>query len=231
MFTFKPAAQAVIPVEGDDHLFFPVHRIYGIAKNLVAAGETPDRANRGEALYFMKPADAVCPILSDEVEELPYPLGTNAIAHEVELACAIGKGGTNISVEEALDHVWGWACVIDLTKKDLQQKMMDVRGPWCIAKGFDQGAPISALRRKEDCPDPDNLDLWLTINGKTVQKGNTREMIRTVADQIHELSCLFELMPGDIILTGTPANNIAFQRGDVLRACVEGIGKLQFKYV
>lgn len=231
MFTFAPAPQAVIPVEGDDQLFFPVHRVYGIAKNFVPAGQTPDRVNRADAMYFMKPADAIYPITTSDIEEIPYPLATNAVVHEVEVAACLGKGGTNIPVEQALDYVWGWACVIDLVRKDLQQKCAANRAPWCIAKGFDNAAPISPVRRKEDCPDANNVDLWLYINDTKVQSGNTKEMIRTIAEQIHELSCLYELKAGDVILTGTPMNNNVFNKGDVLSAGANGIGSLKFKFV
>lgn len=179
-------------------------------------------AERESPFFFSKPADAVVP----DGATIPYPKKTENLHHEVELVVAIGREASNIAVEDALDHVFGYAVGIDLTRRDLQLAARDKGRPWDTAKGFDRSAPMSAIRQVADCGHIDKGAIWLTVNGEPRQKGDVAQMIWAVPEIVSILSGLFDLKPGDLIMTGTPAGVGAVKSGDVMTAGIDGLGEL-----
>ena len=227
-FLFAPPAQAVLPIDGEKDLYFPIHRIYGVARNYAAVN-----AQLGEKTppsIFLKPADAAVYAPDNEMLELDFPVATDDLQHEIELVVAIGMGGKNIPVEEAMNHVWGYASSLDLTRRDLQRASVAKGQPWDTAKGFDESAPMTALKPASRTPDNEPMKLWLYVNNQKRQEGTTSEMILSVSEMISYLSSLYELKAGDLIMTGTPAGVGTIHRGDVLEGGVQGVGVLKVKF-
>lgn len=202
---------------------FPVHRIYCVGRNYAEhAREMGAAVERGSPMFFMKPADA---IVADEGAGVlvPYPSATQELHHEVEMIVALRSGGSSLSVEQALDCVFGYGVGLDLTRRDLQAAAKAKGHPWDAAKGFDASAPASVLVPVARCGHPRRGALTLQVNGEPRQHGDIGDMIFDVASIIHELSKLWTLAPGDLVFTGTPAGVAALARGDRFRAELEGI--------
>ena len=183
--------------------------------------------SRENPVFFMKPADAIVP----EGGDIPYPSATRDLHHEVEMVVALGKGGRDIDAGHALDCVFGYGVGLDLTRRDLQAAMKAKGLPWDVAKGFDHSAPVSALHTVEETGHPQHARLTLTVNGEPRQDSDIGEMIFPVAEIIAELSKLFELKPGDLVFTGTPAGVGPLRRGDRLHAELQGIARLEGRIV
>jgi len=213
--------QPTVAVAGGDP--FPVRRIYCVGRNYAAhareMGADPDRE---PPFFFAKPADAV---VADGAT-VPYPPQTKNLHHEIELVVAIGKAGTNIPVESALEHVYGYAVGLDLTRRDLQNAAKKEGKPWDMGKGFDASAPCGTIRRAADIGHPDKGAVTLTVNGELRQKGDLNDLIWSVAETISYLSGLVALQPGDLIYTGTPEGVGPVVAGDRLEGAVEGVGTL-----
>ncbi len=203
---------------------FPVHRIYCVGRNYAAhvreMGANPERA---QPCFFTKPADAVVP----NGAAVPYASRTSNLHHEIELVVAIGVGGRNVAPGTALEHVFGYAVGNDLTRRDLQAAAREVGLPWDVAKGFDHSAPLSAIRRVADGGHVASGRIWLEVNGQTRQDANVAEMIWSVPEIIAELSTLYELQPGDLVFTGTPAGVGPVQRGDSIVGGIDGLETLR----
>lgn len=211
-----------VPVIGAEGVF-PVRRIYCIGRNYAAhTREMGGDPTRDQPIFFMKPGDAVAPR-----GRLAYPPDTNDLHHEVELVAAIGRGGANISVAAALDHVFGYAVGIDLTKRDRQAEAKAAGAPWERSKAFEHSAPISAILPLNPAQAPLRGRISLTVNGAVRQASDLANMIWTTAEIVSRLSQIWTLQPGDLIFTGTPegVGQIAF--GDVLEAHVENVGGLR----
>jgi fumarylpyruvate hydrolase len=178
---------------------FPVARVYCVGRNYaehaVEMGHDPDRE---PPFFFMKPADAVVP-----PGRLPFPTRTRELHHEVELVVALGEGGRDIPKEQALDHVFGYAVGLDMTRRDLQAEAKKAGRPWDMAKGFDQSAPTGSIRTVEDIGHPTKGAVWLRINGEPRQQGDLDQQIWKVPETISLLSTLVSLRPGDLIMTGS----------------------------
>jgi fumarylpyruvate hydrolase len=177
---------------------------------------------REPPFFFAKPADVV---VANNVD-VPYPPRTQNFHHEVELVIAIGKGGRNIDVANALHHVFGYAVGNDLTRRDLQKLAKDAGKPWDVSKGFDCSAPIGAIRPVGAGGHISRGAIWLTVNGEQRQRANIADMIWSVPEIIAELSTLFELQPGDLIFTGTPAGVGALKSGDRIECGIEALDPL-----
>lgn len=212
-----------IPIAGTDDEF-PVRRVYCVGRNYAAhareMGHDPDRE---APFYFMKPADALV-TASDAID---YPQRTADLHHEIELVVAIGKSGANISPESALEHVYGYAVGIDLTRRDLQSEAKKLGRPWATGKGFDQSAPISPIHPVASVGHPASGRIWLALNDEIRQLGDLNELIWGVGESIAELSTLFELKQGDLLFTGTPAGVGAVERGDRLSGGIDGIDEIE----
>jgi fumarylpyruvate hydrolase len=221
------AAPAIpsLPVVGDSKRF-PVNRIYCVGRNYAdharEMGHDPDRE---PPFFFMKPATAIV----TDGQAMAYPALSKDVHHELEMVVAIGKGGSNISADHALDHVWGYGLGLDMTRRDLQGEAKKMGRPWDTGKAFDQSAPCSALVPVSQCGHLSKGRIYLTVNGQVKQDGDLAMMIWNVPETIAYLSTLFTLMPGDLIFSGTPAGVAAVQRGDVLEGHVDGLPVLHTK--
>jgi fumarylpyruvate hydrolase len=217
------AAAPTVEVSGRSERF-PVHRIYCVGRNYAAhAREMGGNPDREPPFFFSKPPDA---IVANGVA-VPYPPRTSNLHHEIELVVAIGRGGRTIQVDDALDHVYGYAVGNDLTRRDLQTAARESGRPWDVAKGFDRSAPISAIHPVSDVGHPRRGAIWLKVNGAERQRADLSEMIWSVPEIIAELSTYYALAPGDLIFTGTPAGVGALERGDEIEGGIDGLGILR----
>lgn len=224
--------QAAIPVastanQAGNKSFFPVHRIYCVGRNYAAhAKEMGGNPDREPPFFFCKPADAVVPVSANKSLALPYPTQTSDYHHEIELVVAIGKAGKDIAVKAAFDYIWGYAVGLDMTRRDLQTALREQGRPWDLAKAFDQSAPIGAIYPANHIGHPQAGHIWLKINGKLRQSGRLEHMIWSVSETISHLSRYFELQPGDLIFTGTPAGVGPIVAGDQLTGGIDGLGEI-----
>jgi fumarylpyruvate hydrolase len=222
-FVIKSPAPPMVEVAGADERF-PVHRIYCVGRNYEDhVREMGSDPKRDPPVFFSKPADAVVA----NGAAVPYPPRTSNLHHEIELVVAIGLGGRDISLERALDHVFGYAVGNDLTRRDLQAAAKGSGAPWDVAKGFDHSAPISAIRRADEVGHLATGTIWLEVNGEPRQRAELSEMIWSVPEIVAELSTYFELQPGDLIFTGTPAGVGAVVQGDSLVGGIDGLDTLR----
>ena len=225
-FVFMPPAQASVPVIGCADRF-PVHRIYCVGRNYAEHAKEMGFTGREAPFFFMKPADAVLPAENGGTVGMPYPTLTSNLHHEIELVVAIGKGGKNIAAAQAMEHIWGYAVGLDMTRRDLQNDMKKQGRPWCIGKAFEHSAPISAITPAAQAGDVEQAEIWLQVNGKDRQRSHVNQLIWNIAETIEVLSQAWELQPGDLIMTGTPEGVGAVQAGDVLEGGITGLGTLR----
>ncbi|HET9959432.1 MAG TPA: fumarylacetoacetate hydrolase family protein [Polyangiaceae bacterium] len=224
-YIFPAPPVSTVPIAGAD-ASFPVHRIYCVGRNYAEhAREMGFEPEREPPFFFTKPADAIVA----NGATIPYALATQNLHHEIELVVAIGRGGARISRETALEHAYGYAVGIDMTRRDLQLAARDKGRPWDVGKAFDDSAPISAIRRATDIGHPKKGNIRLSVNGVDRQNADLEQLLWPVADLIVELSKLFVLRPGDLIYTGTPAGVGPVKPGDELRGNIEGVGELAIR--
>ncbi|WP_220432190.1 fumarylacetoacetate hydrolase family protein [Falsirhodobacter xinxiangensis] len=226
-YVFTPEPTPTIPVAGSDKLF-PVRRIYCVGRNFaehaIEMGHDPDKE---PPFFFQKNSDAIVPPGGD----FPYPTESSDVHHEIELVVALDKGGTNIPVEHALDHVFGYGVGLDMTRRDLQAVSKKMGRPWETAKSFEASAPCSALIPASELGHPTTGAIEVEVNGQTRQTGDLNQMIWKVPEMIAYLSRLFELRPGDVIFAGTPAGVSAVERGDLITGRVAGVAEIAVKVV
>ena len=220
-------ARTVLPVRGSEAVF-PVGRIFCVGRNYAEhareMGHDPDRE---PPFFFMKPATSILACGG----AMPYPPGTADLHHEMELVAAIGAGGRDIREEDALDHVFGYAAGLDMTRRDLQGAAKQRGRPWEVGKAFDHAAPCSPVAMASETGHPDTGAVRLHVNGALRQDGDIAQMIWSLPEVIAHLSALFALMPGDLVMTGTPAGVAAVLPGDRLEGEVEGVGRIEVKVV
>src|SRR5215471_12535623 len=211
-----------LPVEGSDARF-PVGRIYCVGRNYAdharEMGHDPDRE---PPFFFMKAANSIV----QNNSTISYPVGTKDVHHEIEMVAAIGKGGKNIPVEKALEHVWGYAVGLDMTRRDIQGEAKKMGRPWDMGKGFDQSAPCAPISPVSKVGHIGKGAIWLKVNGEIRQKGDINQLIWSVAETIAYLSGFVALAPGDLIYSGTPAGVAAVKKGDKLEGHVDGLSDL-----
>ena len=224
-------APTYITVAGTSDLF-PVRRIYCIGRNYAAhAREMGSDPTRAPPFFFQKPSDAIQNVAPGSVADHPYPTLTKNYHYEVELVAALNKGGRNIPKERALECVYAYALGLDMTRRDLQRAMGDEKKPWEIGKSFDRSAPLGPLQPVAKVGHFEKGAIWLKVNGTVKQNANLDMMIWSVAEQISKLSEAFEMMPGDIIYSGTPENVGPVVRGDVMDAHIDGLPDIRVKVV
>jgi 2-keto-4-pentenoate hydratase/2-oxohepta-3-ene-1,7-dioic acid hydratase in catechol pathway len=224
-------AQTTIPIVGTDELF-PVRRIYCIGRNYAAhAREMGSDPTREPPFFFQKPTDAIQFVQPGTVADHRYPTLTKNYHYEVELVAALKSGGTNIPIDQALNHVYGYALGLDMTRRDLQRALGDEKKPWEIGKSFDSSAPIGPIHRVEQVGHFKDQKISLAVNGTTKQNATLSHMIWSVAEQISKLSEAFELKAGDIIYSGTPENVGPVVKGDVILCKLDGLPDLSVKIV
>jgi fumarylpyruvate hydrolase len=209
-----------------------VRRIYCIGRNYAAhAREMGSDPNREPPFFFQKPADAIQFVPPGRTTDHPYPTLTKNYHHEIELVAALGAGGRNVPPDRALDLVYGYAIGLDMTRRDLQRGMGDQKKPWEIGKSFDRSAPIGPIHPVAAVGHIGKGAIWLKVNGQIRQSTDLDQMIWTVAEQISQLSAAFELMPGDIIYSGTPENVGPVVAGDVMEGHIDGLPELRVRVV
>ena len=224
-FVFAPPAQAVVPVQDERYQFLPVNRVFGVAKNYAEPGREPD----APPFYFMKPASSVLPVADGDVAKSPMPPSTDDLRHEIELVACLGKGGRNLTREEAEAAVWGWCTGIDFTLGD--QKLASGANDITRAKSFERSAPVTHVRPAYRSPMPEPADLWLYVNNQKRQAGSTEHLVKDPYEVIMELSRFWDLQPGDLIFTGTPFGAGKVHKGDRLEGGVNGVGTIKVEIV
>ncbi len=222
-FAVTAAARPTVAVAGS-HQRFPVRRIFCVGRNYPEhAREMGAKDDRAPPFFFAKPADAV--VASGSA--IPYPSRTANLHHEIELVVALAYGGRDIAVAAATELVFGYAVGNDLTRRDIQAAMKEQGKPWDAAKGFDHAAPVSAIATAAAIGHPTRGRIWLEVNGELRQQGDIGDMIWSVPEVIAELSTWFELAPGDLIFTGTPAGVGPLKPGDRVHGGADGVGLLE----
>jgi fumarylpyruvate hydrolase len=215
----------VVPVAGGG--LFPVRRVFCVGRNYAAhAREMGGDPDREPPFFFCKPADAV--VTGGEVS---YPPATANLHHEMELVVAIGRGGADVPVSEALDLVFGYAAGIDLTRRDLQDEAKATRRPWDMSKGFDQSGPVGEIAPVAKVGHPAAGRIFLKINGEVRQDGDLADQIWAVPEVIAALSRLVRLQAGDLIFTGTPDGVGPLEKGDLAEGHIAGVGQLRVKII
>ncbi len=227
-FVFSPLPTPVVPVV-DSPLLFPVHRVYCVGRNYEEHAKEMGFTGREPPFFFLKPADAVVSVRSGETGSIPYPSLTHNLHHEIELVVAIGTGGRSIQAAQAMDHVFGFAVGLDMTRRDLQNDMKKQGRPWCIGKAYDQSAPIGPISPKARVNDIEKARIGLTVNGAQRQNSTIDKLIWNISETIEHLSAAWELMPGDLIFTGTPEGVGAVTAGDILEGRIDGLENLTIR--
>ncbi len=226
-FVFPPFPPAAVPIAGRFNEYFPVHRIYCIGRNYAELAKEMGGSGRDAPFFFMKPGDAVLPVEQGVVGEMPYPEMTNDLQHEIELVVAIGKGGKNIDACDAVDHIWGYAVGLDMTRRDLQVEARRLGASWCTGKGFDFSAPIGPIYPIAETGKLTYGTIYLNVNDEQRQKSNIGKLIWSVDETIEQLSKYFELQAGDLIFTGTPEGVAEVRAGDMMEGGIDGLGQLR----
>jgi fumarylpyruvate hydrolase len=224
-FVIRAPVQAQVPVVGGGA--FPVRRVYCIGRNYAAhaveMGHDPDRE---PPFFFQKNPDSL-----DASGQFPYPVKSQDVHHEAELLVALHSGGTDIAAQDALDHVWGYAPCLDMTRRDLQGEAKKAGRPWEIGKSFERSAPVGPLHPVSDVGHLSSGKISLTVNGELRQSGDLDQMIWKVPEMISYLSEYFELAAGDVILSGTPSGVGPVVRGDAMEVSIDGLNILRVDVV
>ncbi len=222
----KPPRPAVAVAGGDD--LFPVRRIYCVGRNYAEhareMGHDPDRE---PPFFFQKSPGNLVAAAAPEGGDFPYPGQSDNVHFEIELVAALSGGGTDIPEDKALDQVWGYAVGLDMTRRDLQGQAKKMGRPWDVGKAFEHSAPIGVIHPVAETGHLPEGRIWLNVNGATRQDGNLNQLIWSLPEVIAHLSGLFELRPGDLIFTGTPAGVGPIQKGDVMEGGVEGLSEIK----
>jgi len=222
----RPWEAPTVPVAGSSDRF-PVRHIYCVGRNYAEhAKEMGGDASKEPPFFFTKPADAVVPVIPPTVGKVTYPLATKNYHHEIELVVAIGDSGVKIVPEAAQRLVYGYAVGLDMTRRDLQSDMREKKRPWDIGKSFAQAAPIGQVHPVTTVGQLARGKIWLDVNGKRRQEGDLADMIWDVPHTLAFLSQYYELLPGDLVFTGTPAGVGAVVAGDRLNGGIDGLGTL-----
>lgn len=225
-YVFAPPPQAAAPVAGGKS--FPVRRIFCVGQNYAAhTREMGGDPTREPPFFFAKPADA----LVTDGADAPYPSLTKNLHHEIELVVAIGKGGVDIPAAAALDHVYGYAAGLDMTRRDIQAEARKAGRPWDMSKGFDFSAPLGLIHAAAQIGHPKTGRISLQVNGAVKQDGDLADLIWSVPEVVAALSTFVALSPGDLIFTGTPSGVGPVVAGDALVGEIAGVGEVRTKIV
>jgi len=225
-YVLSPWDLPSVPIAGEAG-HFPVRHIYCVGRNYAEhAKEMGGDASKEPPFFFTKPADAVVPVIPPTVGKVTYPLATKNYHHEIELVVAIGDSGVKIVPEAAQRLVYGYAVGLDMTRRDLQSDMREKKRPWDIGKSFAQAAPIGQVHPVTTVGQLARGKIWLDVNGKRRQEGDLADMIWDVPHTLAFLSQYYELLPGDLVFTGTPAGVGAVVAGDRLNGGIDGLGTL-----
>ncbi|WP_050460646.1 fumarylacetoacetate hydrolase family protein [Herbaspirillum autotrophicum] len=221
-YLFPPSPIPAIPVAGSNDRY-PVRRIFCVGRNYEAhAKEMGVQVDREAPFYFTKAADTYVP----SGASISYPPGTSNYHYEMELVAVIGKAGFEIPREQALEHVFGYACGLDMTRRDLQLAAREQRRPWDLGKDVEQSAVISAIVPAQQCGHPSSGAIELRVNGEQKQSSDLSLLIHGISDLIAHLSRYYHLTPGDVIFTGTPEGVGPVVAGDHIAGSIAGLGDI-----
>ena len=206
---------------------FPVRRIYCIGRNYadhaIEMGHDP---NKEPPFFFQKNAQNV-----DTSGTFPYPPQTSDVHYEMELVVALKSGGADISLDGALEHVYGYGLGLDMTRRDLQGEAKKLGRPWEVGKSFEKSAPMSELVPASETGHLDQGRICLKVNGETKQDGDLNQMIWKVPEMIAYLSRFYDIAGGDLIMSGTPAGVGPVQRGDKIECEIENLGTMTVEVI
>ena len=214
----------------DSNQLFPVGRVYCIGRNYAEhSKEMGDDPERDPPFFFMKDASCVVPVTYSNVTPISYPMATSQFEYEVELVVAIGKGGRHLTMQQANDAILGYAVGLDMTRRDLQAQAKKKSRPWEVGKSFDESAPIGpiSLKNAQLTGDISKAEIGLKVNGDTKQISHISNLTWSIEEVICKISEVFELRPGDLIMTGTPENVGAVVMGDIMQAWVTHLGEIR----
>jgi len=232
-FAFAPTPTVGLPIVGSQEQF-PVRRVYCVGRNYAAhAREMGFDPDREPPFFFCKPNDgaSIVPVPAGTRAELPYPPRTANYHYEVELVVAIGRGGSDIAVAQAAEHIYGYALGLDMTRRDLQMQMREQGRPWEVGKAFDYSAPIGPIRTLAETGELARGAISLEVDGEVRQSSDLAKLIWSVPEVIANLSTLFRLEPGDLIFTGTPEGVGAVRAGQRMVAKLDGLPSLEVAVV
>ena len=228
-YVIQPWDIPSVPV-ADSSDRFPVRHIFCVGRNYAEhAKEMGGDAAKEPPFFFTKPADALVPVVEPDVASVRYPLATKNYQHELELVAAIGMAGDRLAPERAQSIIYGYAIGLDMTRRDLQIEMREKKRPWDLGKSFAEAAPIGPIHPVARVGHPSRGRIALDVNGETRQQGDLADMIWDVPHIVHFLSQYYELLPGDLVFTGTPAGVGAVAPGDLLVGRIEGLGTLSVR--
>ncbi len=227
-YVFAPPPHAAVRIVGSTG-WFPVHRIYGVGRNYAEHAQEMGASGREAPFFFMKPADAVLSVAEGETGVLRYPGLTHELHHEVELVVAMREGGANLTTDDAERCIYGYAVGLDMTRRDLQSEAKKLGRPWCIAKGFDRSAPVGGITPAPWIEDISKVEITLDVNGVRRQQGRVGDLIWKIPEIIAQLSAAWELKPGDLIYTGTPAGVAAVGLSDLMTANGTDLAELRVR--
>ncbi len=223
-YVITPAPIVTLAVKGLKSRF-PVNRIFCVGRNYAAhAREMGKDPARDPPFFFMKPANAA--VDASTSARIPYPPKTKDFHHEVELVVAIGTGGRDIEVSSALEHVYGYAVGLDMTRRDLQLDARDKGRPWEFGKSFAQSAPIGTISRAKSIGHPAKGSISVKVNGVSRQSSDISKLIWSVSECIAYLSQYEALEPGDLIMTGTPEGVNAVLPGEIMLGDIARLGSI-----
>jgi fumarylpyruvate hydrolase len=225
-YVITPPVQVSVPVVGRSERF-PVQRVYCVGRNYEDHAKEMGFTGREPPFFFIKPANTVLVVNAGETGRMPYPSLTKNLHHEIELVAAIGTGGKNIAAANAMAHIYGYAVGLDMTRRDLQGDMKKQGRPWCIGKAFDHSSPIGPITPAAQAGAITEAAIALQVNGTDRQRSEVSKLIWNMAETIEHLSTAWELQPGDLIYTGTPAGVAAVVRGDLMVGSVAGLPELR----
>lgn len=229
-YVFTPPPVVGLPVVGSPAQF-AVRRVYCVGRNYVDHAKEMGFTGREEPFFFSKPADALVYIASGASGEIHYPSKTSNLHYEMELVVAVGKGGRDIPVEQANEHIFGYALGLDMTRRDLQGECKKQGRPWEVGKAFDESGPIGPIHPVAQTGLIEKGVITLAVNGEIKQNSNLDKLIWSIPESIAFLSGLFELKAGDLIFTGTPEGVGPVVAGDRMLGTFEGLGELDVRIV
>lgn len=222
-YVIDPPAVVSMEIDGSDDKF-PIRRVFCLGRNYRAhAIESGDNPDETPPFFFIKPRDAVVPSRDGH----PYPQVTKELRYEAEMVVALKSGGSDISQADALDHVFAYGIGLDMTRQDLQQEAQRLSRPWAISKSFDKSAPCGPLYTVENNGHAVEGRIWLSVNDEVKQDSNLNLQRWSVSEGIAILSKYYKLEAGDIILTGTPAGIGLVEKGDIVKAGIDGLGEIE----
>ena len=225
-YAFDPAPTPTLAIAGSDARF-PVNRVFCVGRNYAAHAREMGQDEREPPFFFMKPGNAV--VDASRETAIPYPPMTSNFHHEIELVVAIGKGGANVSRDQAESLAFGFAVGLVMTRRDLQFAARDKGRPWEFGKAFTASAPIGTIVPVSKCGALRKGAISLTVNDASRQASDIGLMIWNVAEAIAYLSQYEPLQPGDLIMTGTPEGVGAVKSGDLMHGRIDGLPDIRVR--